>query len=145
MYHNILTQKDHQPEYRALKKMVKLLLEFIETDSIYFSKSVEESKIGILIVIVGKKSPHYFDEIYDSLWKVFKKYNQFSFCIFDRGWVKDEVKKGNLFFVLNCKESELVYSCANHKPALNIKKIKMKLLLRKTSERYKMWTCKMLD
>lgn len=138
MYHNILTQKD-QPEYKAVKKIAKLLLEFIESDSIYFSKSIEEPKIGILTVIVSKTSPHDYDEIYDHLWKVFKKYNQFSFCIFDRSWVKDEVKNGNLFFVLNCKESDLVYSKANHKHALNINKINLKKLLSKTSERYKVW------
>lgn len=93
----------------------------------------------MLIVIVSKKSPHYYDDIYEYLWKVFKKYNQFSFCIFDRSWVKDEVKKGNLFFVLNCKERELVYSEVSYKSILNIKKIKLKKLLRKTNKRYKMW------
>lgn len=138
MYHNILTQKE-QPEYRTLKRIVKLLLEFIESDSIYFSKSVEESKIGILTVIVSKKSPHYYDEIYEYLWKVFKKHNQFSFCIFDRDCVKDNVKNGNLFFIVNCKESELVYSKANHKPVLKIKKVQLKKLLRKSNERFKMW------
>jgi hypothetical protein len=136
MYHNILTQKD-QPQYKAVKKIVKLLLEFIETDSIYFSKSDEGSKLGILTVIVSKKSPHYYDEIFDQLWKVIKKYNGFSFCVFDRDWVKDEVKEGNLFFVLHCGESELVYSKANHKPVLSIPNINLKRLLRKTNERFK--------
>jgi hypothetical protein len=36
MYHTILTQKE-QPEYRPLKKIIKLLLEFAEIDSIYRS------------------------------------------------------------------------------------------------------------
>ncbi|BFM44026.1 hypothetical protein CFS9_26670 [Flavobacterium sp. CFS9] len=139
MYHNILTQKD-QPEYRAVKKIVKLLLEFVEIDSIYFSKSDEESNLGILTVIISKKSPQYYDEIREHLWKVIKNHNEFSFCIFDRDWIKRELKKGNLFFVLYCNQSMLVYSEVNHKLVLDVKEIKLKKLLRKTSERYKMWT-----
>lgn len=139
MYYNILTQKD-QPEYRTVKKIVKLLLKFVEIESIYFSKSDEELKLGILTVIVSKKSPEHYEEIFDHLWKLIKTHNEFSFCIFDRGLVKYEIKKGNLFFVLNCNRNMLVYSEAHHKPVFDLKKIKLKQLLRKTGERYKMWT-----
>jgi hypothetical protein len=138
VYHNILTQKD-QPEYRAVKKIVKLLLEFVETDSIYFSKSDEGSKLGILTMIVSKKSPQYYDEIFDSLWKVTKKHKEFSFCIFNRDWIKYESKKGNLFFVLNCNQSMLVYSKINYKLVVDVKRMKLKQLLRRTRERYKIW------
>lgn len=139
MYHNILTQKDH-PKYRAVKKIVKLILEFVEADCIYFSESDAESKNGILTVVVSKKSPHYHDEVFDHLWKVIQNHNRFIFCLFNRECIKDEVKRGNLFFIFHCKETELVYKDAGQKPALNIKNINMKQFLKQTSKRYQIWT-----
>lgn len=76
MYYNILTQKDH-PKYRAVKKTVKLLVEFVEADCIYFSDSAIESKTGILTVVVSKKSPHYYDYVVFHLCKVVENYNTF--------------------------------------------------------------------
>lgn len=135
MYHNILTQKE-QPNYRAVKKIVKLLVEFVQTDSIYFSKTEDRTNLGILTVL-SKKSTYYYDEIREHLEKLIENHSEFSFCIFDRDLVKRNVKEGNLFFILNCKESDLVYSKDNFKPVINIANIKLKRLLRKTRERFK--------
>lgn len=135
MYHKILMQKE-QPEYQPLKKVVKLLLEFAVLDSIYFSKPAEEPKKGILTVIVSDNNRHYYDEVAHHLWKLIKNHTEFSFCFFNRDYVKEEIKNGNLFFVLHCRESGLVYSKAKHKPVVNISKIKLKKLLKRTSERF---------
>jgi hypothetical protein len=69
MYYNILTQKDH-PKYRTVKKILKLLVEFVEADCIYFSDSAVESKTGILTIVVSKKSSYYYDDVVFHLWKV---------------------------------------------------------------------------
>lgn len=138
MYCNILTQKEH-PKYRDVKKMVKLLLEFVEADCIYFSETDAETKIGILNVVVSNKSLHYYDEVYDHLWKVIQNHNRFVFCLFNRESIKDEVKRGNVFFILNCRESNLVYKKSGHKALLAIRNINMKKFLKKTTRRYSMW------
>ncbi|MFD1604128.1 hypothetical protein ACFSJW_08520 [Flavobacterium artemisiae] len=138
MYYNILTQKDH-PKYQAVKKILKLLVEFVEADCIYFSDSAVESKTGILTIVVSNKSPNYYDDVVFHLWKVVENYNNFSFCFFDRECIKREVGKGNLFFIFNCKETDLVYRNTVGKPVLDIKKINMKRLLKKTVANYQMW------
>lgn len=138
MYYNILTQKNY-PKYRAIKKTVKLLVEFVEAECIFFSDSAVESKTGILTIVVSKKSPHYYDDVFFHLWKVIENYNNFSFCFFDRECIKREVGKGNLFFLFNCKETDLVYRNAGGKPVLDIKKINIKRLLKKTADNYQRW------
>ena len=138
MYYNILTQKDH-PKYRAVKKTVKLLLEFVEAECIFFSESAVESRTGILTIVVSKKSPHYYDDVVFHLWKVIENYNTFSFCFFDKECIKREVGKGNLFFIFNCKETDLVHRNTVGKPVVDIKKLNMKRLLKKTVANYQMW------
>lgn len=135
MYYTILTQKE-QPEYRPLKKIVKLLLEFAEIDSIYLSKSADASNMGTLTVIISKNNRHYYDEVSDHLWKLSKNHKHFSFCFFNRDCINEEIKEGNLFFILHCQESDLVFSKTRHKPAVNLKRIKLKKLLKKTDERF---------
>jgi len=138
MYCNILTQKDH-PKYRALKKMAKLVLEFVEADCIYFSESNVESKIGIMTVVISRESTHYYDDVYDHLWKLIQNHNEFIFCFFDRDCIKDELKRGNLFFIFHCKETELIYKKSGQKTVLDIRNIKMKRLLKQTRRRYIRW------
>lgn len=138
MYYNILAEKDH-PKYRAVKKIVKLLVEFVEAECIFFSESAVESKTGILTIVVSKKSPHYYDDVVFHLWKVIESYNNFSFCFFDRECIKREVGKGNLFFIFNCKETDLVYRTAGKKPVLDIKNINMQRLLKKTVSGCQRW------
>ncbi|MFV8343585.1 hypothetical protein [Flavobacterium sp. XS2P39] len=140
MYHNILTQKDY-PEYSQIKKIVKLLLEFIEVDTIYFSKHFEEpSNIGIITVIISKSSPHFYDDIYEYAWKLFKSHPEFSFVIFDKASVKEELNEGNPFFIMNCSESELIYSTTTPKSIVNIEKINAKKLIEKTKKRFQIHT-----
>ncbi|KQO21258.1 hypothetical protein ASF10_14155 [Flavobacterium sp. Leaf82] len=138
MYCNILTQKEH-PKYWAVKKMTKLLLEFVEADCIYFSESDLESKIGIMTVVISRESLHYYDDVNDHLWKVIQNHNEFVFCFFNRDCIKDELKRGNLFFVFHCKETELIYKNSGQKTVLDIGNIKMKRLLKQTGKRYSMW------
>ncbi len=58
MYHTILTQKEY-PNYSQIKKIIKLLLKLIETDTIYFSHHLEEKiNIGIITVLVSENNPH---------------------------------------------------------------------------------------
>lgn len=139
MYCNVLTQKEH-PKYRAVKKMAKLLLEFVEADCIYFNEVEDESKIGMITIIVGKESLYYYDEVYDHLWKVMQNHDKFIICLFNRDCIKYEVKKGNLFFIFHCRETELVYKNDRQKPVLDIRNIKVKRLIEKTKKRYRMWT-----
>jgi hypothetical protein len=139
MYHNILTQKEY-PQHSQIKKVVKLLLEFIAIDTIYFSKHFEEpSNIGIITVIISKSSPHLYEDICEYAWKIFKSHPEFSFAIFDKRWVKLELKRCNPFLIMNCSESQLVYGTTNHK-SINIKKINAKQLIKKTARRFQIYT-----
>ena len=139
MYCNVLTQKEH-PKYRAVKKMTKLLLEFVEVDCMYFSESDLESKIGIMTLVISRESEHYYDDVNDHLWKVIQNHNEFVFCFFNRECIKDELKRGNLFFIFHCREKELIYKKSGQKAILDIRNIKMKRLLKQTGRRYSMWT-----
>lgn len=135
MYYNILSQQDH-PEYIQIKKMVKSLRLFVQIDTIYFSKQIEESNISIITVIISKKSPNYYDEIHEFLWKFFKSYPQFSFCLVDKSWVKEELEEGNIFFILHCNENKLIYSKAGKKGVFDIKRINGNELIQKFDQRY---------
>lgn len=138
MYCNILTHKEH-PRYRTVKKMAKLLLEFVEADCIYFSESDLESKIGIMSLVISRESEHYYDDVNDHLWKVIQNHTQFVFCFFNRDCIKDELKRGNLFFIFNCSEADLIYKNDGQKPVMDIKSIKLKRLIKQTKKRYRMW------
>lgn len=140
MYHTILTQKDY-PEHSQIKKVVKLLLEFIAIDSIYFSKHFEEpSNIGIVTVFISKNSPHFYDDICEYSWKIFKSHPEFSIAIFDKRWVKEELSEGNPFLIMNCRESQLVYSATNHKHIVDITSINTKKIIKKTGRRFQIFT-----
>lgn len=119
--------------------MAKLLLEFVEADCIYFSESDLESKIGIMSLVISRESEHYYDDVNDHLWKVIQNHTQFVFCFFNRDCIKDELKRGNLFFIFNCKETDLVYKNDGQKPVIDIKSIKLKRLIKQTKKRYRMW------
>jgi hypothetical protein len=138
MYCNILTHKEH-PRYRAVKKMAKLLLEFVEADCIYFTESDLESKIGIMSLVISRESEHYYDDVNDHLWKVIQNHTEFVFCFFNRDCIKDELKRGNLFFILNCGETDLIYINDGQKPVMDIKSIKLKRLIKQTKKRYQIW------
>ncbi|PRZ24941.1 hypothetical protein [Flavobacterium granuli] len=146
MYHNILTQKEY-PQHSQIKKVVKLLLEFIAIDTIYFSKHFEQpSNIGIITVILSKSSPHFYEDVCEYAWKIFKSHPEFSFAIFDNRWVKLELKRCNPFLIMNCSESQLVYGATNHK-SVNVKKINIKQLIKKTGKRFQIYTssCNVID
>lgn len=135
MYYNILTQEDY-PEYVQIKKVVKSLRLFVEIDTVYFSKQIEGSDISIITVIISKKSPNYYDEVYEFLWKFFKSYPQFSFCLSDKSWVKEELEEGNVFFILHCNENKLIYNKASKKGVFDIRKINSNELIQKFDQRY---------
>lgn len=135
MYHNTLISKDH-PQHAELEKVIELILAFSAANSVYFSPHLEEDlNAGILMVIIGEDSPHFWDELNDNYWKVFEAFPQFSFRIFDADWVKNELKDGNPFFAMHCNRNNLVYSTPesnefdyteNLKPKRFLKKVKSK-------------------
>ena len=137
MYHNTLIQKNH-PEQESLEKVIELVLGFIEADSIYFSSQVEDGlNDGILLVIIGENSPHYWDDVYEYSWKIFHNYPQFSFRIFDSSWVKEEIENGNLFYVMHCNSDTLVYSSTESSDTLYPESIKLKRFLKNARSRYR--------
>lgn len=137
MYHNILTQKTH-PNYCQIKKLVKILLKFIETDTIYFSCHLEEKiNIGIITVLVSENNPNSWDDIYEYSSNLFKAYPEFSFRIFNASWLKRSLHKGNIFFILHCSERELVYSTDDCSSILSLKTIDSKRLIKKAKESFR--------
>lgn len=139
MYHNILTQKDY-PDYSKIKKIVKLLLEFIETDSIYFSRHLEgEVNIGIITVIVSEDNQDSYDDIYDHARKIFKSHPEFSFRVYSADWVVMQLNEGNTFFIMHCSENELVYSVDESSSVISLKKFDAKWLIKKAKKRFRLY------
>ncbi|OXE99726.1 hypothetical protein [Flavobacterium araucananum] len=136
MYHNILTHKDN-PDRRQIKKAVKLLRMFMKVDLIYFSKRSDRlSNSGIITVIISKSSPHYYDEIYEYCWKIFRYFNEFSFRFYDRFWVKEEIGYGNPYFILQCNDETLIYSKTKEKHVFEIEEINCEDFLKESVKRF---------
>ncbi|MDI5896985.1 hypothetical protein [Flavobacterium yafengii] len=136
MYHNILTQKDY-PHYSQIKKTIKLLLEFIETDSIYFSQHLEEKvSIGIITIIVSENNLDSWDDIYDHAWKIFKSRPEFSFRVYNAEWVMMELNQGNAFFIMHCSEHELVYSADDSNSVVVLKNCNAKEFIQAANETF---------
>ena len=136
MYHNILTQKN-SPDHSRIKKAVKRLRMFIKADLIYFSKqSGRFSASCIITVIVSKSSPHYYEEIYEHCWKIFKHFNEFAFRFYDRFWVNGEIGNGNPYFILRCNDDTLIYSRTKDKRVFEIAEINAEDFLRSAGERF---------
>ncbi|WP_339919610.1 hypothetical protein [uncultured Flavobacterium sp.] len=136
MNHTTLLQQKY-PEQDSLEKVIELLLSFVLADSIYFSSPLEEEgNEGIIIVIIGKHSPHDWDDLTDYCWKIFESYPQFSFRIFGCDWVKEELKNGNPFFVMHCSSKELVYTVDDRSTIFFTEKLKPKRFLKKAKCRY---------
>jgi hypothetical protein len=139
MYHNILTQKDY-PDYSQIKKIVKLLLEFIETDSIYFSRHLEgEVNIGIVAVMVSENNQNSYDDIYDHARKIFKSHPELSFRVYSADWVVMQLNEGNTFFIMHCSEHELVYSVDESSSVISLKKFDAKWLIKKSKKRFRLY------
>lgn len=110
MYYNILTQKQN-PTYRRLKRVTKLLRKFIDVECIYFSRHIGKPvNQGILTVIISYDSPHYWDDIYEYLWKVTSSFPEFSIRIYNEEWLQEGIEEGCLFFILHCRTQTLIYS-----------------------------------
>lgn len=137
MYHNILTQKDY-PNYSQLKKMTKLLIKLIETETIYFSHHLEEKiNIGIITVLVSENNPHNWEDIYEYSSNFFKAYPEFSFRVFNADWVMESLRGGNIFFIMHCSEHELVYSTDESSSVVVLKKINAKRLIKETKDTFR--------
>jgi hypothetical protein len=136
MYHNTLISKDH-PQQAELEKVIELMLALSDASTIYFSPHVEEDlNAGIIMVIIGEDSPHFWDELNDNYWKVFEAFPQFSFRIFDANWVKDELMDGNPFFAMHCTKNSLVYSTEGSKEFNFVERLKPKRFLKKAKSKY---------
>ncbi|WP_016989520.1 hypothetical protein [Flavobacterium sp. ACAM 123] len=137
MYYNILTQKDY-PNYRQIKKIIKILIKFIDTEAIYFSRHIDEKiNIGIITVLVTENNPHSWEDIEEYCSNFFKAYPEFSFRVFNANWVKGSLRNGNIFFIMHCSEHELVYSADESSSAVVLKKINVNRLIKKTEETFR--------
>ena len=137
MYYNILTQKDY-PNYRPIKKIIKILIKFIETESIYFSRHIDEKiNIGIITVLVTENNPHSWEDIYEYCSNFFKAYPEFSFRVFNADWVMESLRGGNIFFIMHCSEHELVYSIDESSSVVVLKKINAKRLIKEAKDTFR--------
>jgi hypothetical protein len=136
MYHNTLITKDH-PQQAELEKAIELIMAFSAANSIYFSPHIEEDlNGGIILVIIGEDSPHAWDDLNESYWKVFEAFPQFFFRIFSAQWVKDELKDGNPFFAMHCTKNSLIYSTEESAEFNFVERLKPKRFLKKAKSRF---------
>lgn len=138
MYHNTLLTKDH-PHQAELEKAIELTLAFAAINSIYFSPHVEEDlNSGIILAIIREDSPHAWDDLKESYWKVFEAFPQFSFRIFSPYWVADELAEGNPFFAMHCTKNSLVYSTEESKEFNYVENLKPKRFLKEARHLFDM-------
>jgi len=136
MYHNTLIRRDH-PQQAELEKVIELILAYTAADSIYFSPHLEEDlNEGIILVVIGEDSPQDFEELYLNSWKIFEAFPQFSFRIFDAGWIKEELQDGNPFFVMHCNRHQLIYSTTESAEISYTEKLKPKRFLKKAKSKH---------
>jgi len=137
MDHNFLLPND-LPRTAALEKVLELLLAFVAADSVYFSPHVEEvSSEGVFLVVLADECTQYWDEVHHNCEKLFAGYSQFSFRVYDREWITDELKDGNPFFVLHCNRQALLYhSTASAEIAL-VDCLKPKRFLKSARNRFR--------
>lgn len=139
MYYNLLTQK-RNPAYSRLKRLTKLLRNFIDVERIYFSRHIGKPvNQGILTVIISEDSPHYWDDIYEYLWKVIASFPEFSIRIYNEEWLHEGIEEGCLFFILHCRRNALIYSETTHKFPRH-KKINCKSVVKLAEKRLKEYT-----
>lgn len=138
MYYNLLTRKQ-DPAYSRLKGLTRLLLNFIDVKCIYFSDHIGKPiNQGIVTVIITADSPHYWDDIYEYLWKVVQAFPEFSLRIYNEEWLQEEIQEGCLFFILHCRHSSLIYS--ENDSILSIYKISAKRLAKLAKKRLREYT-----
>ena len=88
------------------------------------------------MAVIGKDSPHAWDDLNEKYWKVFECFPQFSFRIFSAQWVKDELKDGNPFFALHCTKNHLIYSTEKSGEFNFVERLKPKRFLKKAKSRF---------
>lgn len=137
MDHNYLLRRDHT-EAVVLEKVLELLLAFVTVDSIYFSPHLGKGpNHGVLLIVLGEENPQSWDEAYQHCRKLFGGYPQFSFRMYDHGWIADELKDGNPFFVAHCNREHLLYSTPRSAEIALIDALRPKRFLKKARNRFR--------
>ena len=137
MDHDYLLRND-LPEAAALAKVLELLLAFVAVDSVYFSPHLDEGPTaGVVLVVLGEGSPLYWDEVYHNCERLFDGFPQFSFRVFDRKWIGDELKDGNPFFVLHCNRQALLYAASGSGVVALVHELKRKRFMRNAKGRFR--------
>lgn len=138
MDHHFYLRND-LPEAATLEKVLELLLAFVAADSVYYSPHLEDDlNKGVLLVVLGEESLHYWDEVYQNCEKLFSGFPQFSFRVFDREWIAEELKDGNPFFVVHCNRNALLYCSPNSAEIGLIDALKPKRFVKTATHRFRL-------
>lgn len=137
MDHDYVLRND-LPEAGALAKVLELLLAFVAVDSVYFSPHLDEGpNAGVVVVVLLEGSPLYWDEVHRSCERLFDGFPQFSFRVFDREWIGDELKDGNLFFVSHCNRQAQLYAVSGSGVVALLDGLKKKRFMKNAKGRFR--------
>jgi len=137
MDHNFLLPNDLCGA-AALEKVLELLLAFVAADSVYFSPHLEQGpNEGVFLVVLGDECTQYWDEVHHNCEKLFDSYPQFSFRVYDREWITDELNDGNPFFVLHCNRQFLLYHTSGSAEIALLDSLKPKRFAKSARNRFR--------
>lgn len=91
-------------------KIITEIISSIEVERIYLNKGTSHHsfiyQFNIILTLNDKEG---FESIRPVLAKVFSNYEDFSYRVFSFAFTQDELQQGNLYFLNNCHENNLVY------------------------------------
>lgn len=99
---------------RGLNEIISKILEVIEVERIYISKGASHhSFIYRLNIIMKPSQKNNIGDIRPVVNLIFKEHSNFSYYVFAFNYASNQIEQGNLYFLNNCHERDLVYKTTN--------------------------------
>ncbi len=115
---NIEHKTGETPE--GLNEIISKILEVIEVERIYLSKGASyHSFIFRLNIIIKPSQKDNIEDIRPAVNLIFKQYPDFSYCVFAFNYASNQIEQGNLYFLNNCHEKDLVYKITHNNTIWN--------------------------
>ncbi|MBN4082909.1 hypothetical protein JYT50_00825, partial [bacterium AH-315-A23] len=95
---------------KTLKQITSRILKIVDVERIYLNKGAREHAFEYrLNIITSQLSKDIASQIYPVIEMIFEEYPNYAYRFFSLQFVNQELYNGNLFFLNNCSDEELVY------------------------------------
>tara|TARA_R110002050_G_scaffold171113_2_gene303106 strand:- start:10246 stop:11313 length:1068 start_codon:yes stop_codon:yes gene_type:complete len=99
---------------KGLNEIITKIVEVIEVERIYLSKGASHHSFIYRVNIILKLSQKdNIGDIRPVVNLIFKQHPDFCYCVFAFNYVCNQIEQGNLYFLNNCHERDLVYKTTN--------------------------------